>query len=113
MAADRRRRTATLATALAAVVLTAGLATGCDSADESLDCLQQADAMADVIAGGLTGRRLDEVDITTGDDKVGRAVDELNRAIEDYNQAVLDGDTHPDAGRIDAAAEEFRDVCAS
>ncbi|MGW6906335.1 hypothetical protein [Streptomyces sp. NPDC054940] len=115
MAADRRRRTATLATALAAAVLTAGLVTGCDSTDKARGCLRQADAMADVIADGLTGKRIDEVDIdiTTDDDRVSKAADELNRAIEDYNRAVLHGDTHPDAGRIDAAAKEFRDVCAS
>lgn len=113
MAAERRRRTATLATALATVVLTAGLVTGCDSADRSLGCLRQADAMADVIADGLTGKRLDEIDITTDDDRVGKAVDDLNRAIEDYNKAVLNGDTDPDAARIDAAAAELRDVCTS
>ncbi|MFI5552653.1 hypothetical protein [Streptomyces sp. NPDC051738] len=113
MAADHRRRTAVLATALVTVALTAGLLTGCDSADKSLNCLHQADAMADVIADGLTGKRLDEIDVTTDDDRVGKAVDDLNRAIEDYNKAVLNGDTDPDAGRIDAAAEELRDVCAS
>ncbi|MDF3144756.1 MULTISPECIES: hypothetical protein [unclassified Streptomyces] len=114
MAADRRRRPAArasvLASALAAVALTTGLATGCDPADKSLgDCLQQAD----VIADSLKGRHLDEIDITTDDDKVGPAVDDLNQAIEDYNEAVLNGDTDPDSSRIDDAAEELRDVCAS
>ncbi|KAF5992835.1 hypothetical protein [Streptomyces sp. WAC00263] len=49
MAADRRRgrRVATLATTLAAVALTAGLATGCDGVDNSLDCLKNADTIAD------------------------------------------------------------------
>ncbi|WP_369172652.1 hypothetical protein AB5J49_33850 [Streptomyces sp. R28] len=110
MAADRPRRTAALASALAAVALTAGLVTGCDPADKSLgDCLQQAD----VIADSLKGERLDEIDVTTDDDKVGHAVDDLNQAIEDYNKAVLNGDTDPDSSRIDAAAEELRDVCMS
>jgi hypothetical protein len=62
---------------------------------------------------GRLGKRLDEIDVTTDDDRVGKAVDDLNRAIEDYNKAVLNGDTDPDASRIDAAAEELRDVCAS
>lgn len=80
MAADRRRRTATLAAALTAVALTAGLVTGCDPDDKSLgDCLQQTD----VIADALKGKRLDEIDITTDDDKVDKAVDDLNQAIED------------------------------
>ena len=110
MAADRRRRTATFAAALAAVALTAGLVTGCDPDDRSFgDCLRQAD----VITDALQGKQLDEIDITTDDDRVGRAADDLNQAIEDYNRAVLNGDTDPDSSRVDAAAEELRDVCAS
>ncbi|KUL26153.1 hypothetical protein [Streptomyces regalis] len=66
-----------------------------------------------MIAGSLRGERVDEIDLTTDDDKVGKAVDDLNQAIEDYNKAVLNGDTDPDPRRIDAAAEELRDVCTS
>ncbi len=58
MAADRRRgrRVATLATTLAAIALTAGLATGCDGVDNSLDCLQYADTIADSLGGHQRGR---------------------------------------------------------
>ncbi|MFE5817275.1 hypothetical protein ACFQ6S_28245 [Streptomyces sp. NPDC056479] len=66
-----------------------------------------------MIAGGPKGERIDEIDITTDYDEVGRAVDELNRAVEEYNEAFLDRDRHPYSGRIDAAAKELRDVCAS
>src|SRR4051812_18044914 len=45
----RRRRITVIATAVAAVALTAGLATGCDpdSFDDSLNCLQNADTITD------------------------------------------------------------------
>ncbi|MEU1168165.1 hypothetical protein ABZ372_51465, partial [Streptomyces sp. NPDC005921] len=48
MAVDRRRRFTVLATTAAAVALTAALATGCDPGD-SLDCLTNADSIADSI----------------------------------------------------------------
>ena len=39
--------------------------------------------------------------------------DDLNDAIKDCNKAIRDGDTNPDSGRIDAAADELTDVCTS
>jgi hypothetical protein len=95
MAANRRRgrRIAALATTVAAVTLTAGLLTGCENTDDALDCLTNNN--------------------DTDDSKVDKAVDDLNKAIEDYNSSVLDGDTDPDSSRIDAAANELKDVCAS
>ncbi|MGQ4387724.1 hypothetical protein [Streptomyces sp. SAS_270] len=133
----RRRRTPVIATALAAVALTAGLVTGCDpdSFDDSLNCLHNSDTIADSLKAiheaGLdaakdptrTDESIDTIDKnldkiadgteSTDDDKVDKAVDDLDDAIADYNKAVLNGDTHPDSGRIDAAADELRNVCTS
>ncbi|TRO61636.1 hypothetical protein [Streptomyces sp. IB201691-2A2] len=140
MAANRRpaRRTVTVVTTLAAVTLAAGLLTGCedDDLDNSLSCLRNADPIADSLkaiheAGAdavkdptrtdasidTIEKNLDRInDRTDGDrtdDKVGKAVDDLNDAIKDYNKAILDGETSPDSGRIDAAADELTDVCTS
>ncbi len=68
---------------------------------------------ADVISGAAQGERLDEVEVSTDDDEVGRAVDDPNQAIEDRDRAVLNADTDPSSGRVDAAAEGSRDVCVS
>lgn len=139
MTADRRpRRRTAVATAVAAVILTTGLATGCDdvdgsTADSSLDCLQNAGTIADnlkaIHEAGLDAAKdperteesidtieknldkIDNVDGGTADDKVGKAVDDLKDAIADYNKAILDGDTTPDASRIDAAADALKNVC--
>lgn len=142
MAANRRpvpvRRTAVVVT-LAAVTLAAGLLTGCEDDDlgNSLSCLKNADTIADSLKAihevgadavkdptrtdssiDTIEKNLDRINDRTGgdrtdDDKVGKAVDDLNDAIKDYNQAILDGDTSPDSGRIDAAADELTDVCTS
>ncbi|MFG2343885.1 hypothetical protein [Streptomyces phaeochromogenes] len=135
----RARRTVTVVTALAAVTLAAGLLTGCedDDLDNSLSCLKNADTIADSLkaiheAGAdavkdptrtdssidTIEKNLDRINDrtdgdSTNDDKVGKAVDDLNDAIKDYNRAILDGDTSPDSGRIDAAADELTDVCTS
>ncbi|MCX5605431.1 hypothetical protein OOK29_45670 [Streptomyces phaeochromogenes] len=143
MAANRRpvpaRRTVAVVTTLAAVTLAAGLLTGCedDDLDNSLSCLKNADTIADSLkaiheAGAdavkdptrtdssidTIEKNLDRINDRTGGDstddgKVGKAVDDLNDAIKDYNKAILDGDTSPDSGRIDAAADELTDVCTS
>ncbi|MEW1777099.1 hypothetical protein [Streptomyces sp. NPDC086777] len=129
MAVGRHRRTATLATVAAAVVLTAALVTACNP-DSSLDCLTEADSVADrVTAVGRAGAdtlgdpaRTAETITTvesdprrikdrTDDGEVGRAVDDLDRAVRDCNEAVLDGDTDPDPGRIDAAAHRLQELC--
>ncbi|MDV7218297.1 hypothetical protein [Streptomyces prunicolor] len=97
MTTNRRRvrRTATLATTAAAVALTAGLLTACDPTDtadtsgasrvsDSLNCLRNWNTVSDSL-----------------------------KAISDYNKSILNGDTHPDAGKIDATAEKLKNVCAS
>ncbi|MGW3425874.1 hypothetical protein [Streptomyces phaeochromogenes] len=127
------------AVALAAGLLT-GCEDG--DLDNSLSCLKNADTIADSLkaiheAGAdavkdptwtdssidTIEKNLDRInDSADGDktnadktnaDKVGKAVDDLNDAIKDYNKAILDGDTSPDSGRIDAAADELTDVCTS
>ncbi|GAA4007320.1 hypothetical protein OG252_22255 [Streptomyces sp. NBC_01352] len=130
----RRRRVTTLATAVAGVVLTVGLATACDpdDFDNSLGCLSNADTISDSLkeiheAGwdaakdpsrtdesiDTIEKNLDKINDDTDDNKVDKAADDLNQAIKDYNKAILDGDTNPDTSEIDAAADELKDVCTS
>ncbi|MFG2729100.1 hypothetical protein [Streptomyces canus] len=61
-------------------------------------------------------KNVDEINKARDDSaggKVDKAVKDLDQAIEDYNKSILDGDTHPDTTRIDAAADRLKDVCAS
>ncbi|MES5817351.1 hypothetical protein [Streptomyces sp. RG80] len=134
MAANRRRgrRIAAIATTVAAVTLTAGLLTGCEDTDKAINCLGNADTIADSLkaiheAGwdaakdpsrtdesiDTIEKNLDKINDDTDDSKVDQAVADLDKAIKDYNQAILDGDTDPDSSRIDAAASALTDVCTS
>jgi len=133
MAVNRRRRTATLATAMAAVALTAGLVTGCnpDGVHNSLDCVRSYDTIADSLkaihqAGQDAAsdpsrteesmktieKNLAKIGADSDDGKVDKAVDDLNRAVADYDKAVLNGE-NPDSTKIDKAAGELKDVCTS
>jgi hypothetical protein len=133
----RRRRSLAVVTALTAVALTAVLVTGCDpdDVDNSLDCVSNADTIADSVkaiheAGwdavkdpskaeesiATIDKNLDEIDkvrADSDDSEVDRALEDLDKAIADYNRAILDGDMNPDAGRIDAAADRLKDLCTS
>lgn len=130
MAVDRRRRTTALATATAAIALTAALATACTPSDASPDCRAEAGSVADSItavdrvgadavkdpartAKAITTieNDLDKIKDRTDDGKVGRAADDLDKAVRDYNKAVLAGDTDPDPGRVDAAADRLSQLC--
>ncbi|WP_328982586.1 hypothetical protein [Streptomyces mirabilis] len=130
--ATARRRGRRVAATLATVALTAGLATGCDGVDNSLDCLQNADTIADSLKAineaGLDAakdpartdksietiyKNLDKIDDKTNDGKVDKAVDKLDKAVADYNIAILNGDTNPDSSKINDAAEELKNVCTS
>ncbi|MDQ0908423.1 hypothetical protein QFZ22_004408 [Streptomyces canus] len=135
--AMRPRSNLSVVTALTAVALTAVLATGCDphDVDNSLDCVSNADTIADSVkaiheAGwdavkdpsktdesiATIDKNVDEINKARGDaadSKVDKAVKDLDKAIEDYNKSILDGDTHPDSGKIDAAADRLKDVCTS
>ncbi len=128
----RGRRTAAIATAVAAVTLTAGLLTGCEDLDNSLGCLSNADSISDSIkaineAGwdavkdpsktddsiDTIDKNLDKINKETDDNEVDKAADDLGKAIDDYNKSILNGDTTPDSSRIDAAADKLKDVCTS
>jgi hypothetical protein len=132
MPANRRRgrRTAAIATAVAAVTLAAGLLTGCDSNDNALDCFKNAGTIASSLKAiheaGLDAtndptqtddsidtinKNLDKINDGTDDGKVDKAVDKLSKALKDYNKAILNGDRNPDAGKIRDAADELADVC--
>jgi hypothetical protein len=137
MTATRRRRirrTATLAGTAAALALTAGLLTACDPTDtsNSLDCLQNwntiSDSLKAIHEAGVNAakdptrtdesiatidKNLDKIDAKSDDSKVNKAADDLNKAISDYNKSILNGDTNPDSSKIDAAANELKDVCTS
>lgn len=135
MPANRRRgrRTAAIATVLAAVTLTAGLVTGCDKKiDSSWGCFQNAGTITDSLQAiheaGLDAaddptrtnadiriidKNLARIGDKTDNDKVNKAVDSLNKAIADYNKAILNGDTNPDTSEINNAADELRNVCWS
>ncbi|MFD8818370.1 hypothetical protein ACFV23_44500, partial [Streptomyces sp. NPDC059627] len=131
MTARRHHRVTAVATAAAAVALTATLAAGCQF-DDQLDCVSSADTIADSVtaihrAGAdaiedptrtqksidTIEKNLDKIndktDDKTDDNKVGDAVDDLNKAVADYNKAILDGDTDPDSSKIDAAADRLKD----
>ncbi|MFF7274725.1 hypothetical protein [Streptomyces griseorubiginosus] len=133
----RRRRSLTVVTALSAVSLAVVLVTGCDpdDVDNSLDCVSNADTIADSVkaiheAGwdavkdpsrtdeaiatiDKNADRINEIQDDSGDGEVDRAVKDLDKAIGDYNTAILNGDTDPDTGRIDAAAARLKDLCTS
>ncbi|KUN85363.1 hypothetical protein [Streptomyces griseoruber] len=125
-----RRRTAVIASAVAALALTTGLLTGCEFGD-TVDCLSNADDITDSITAinkagadaiedpsktedslATIEKNLDKINDRSDDGKVDKAVDKLNRAIEDYNRDILDGRT-PDSSAVDKASAELRDVCAS
>lgn len=132
-----RRPSLTVVTALTAVALTAVLVTGCDpdDVDNSLDCVSNADTIADSVkaiheAGwnavkdpsrteesiAAIDRNVDAINkvrADSDDSEVDKAVKDLDQAVEDYNRSVLDGDTNPDTGKIDAAADRLKDLCTS
>jgi hypothetical protein len=116
MPSNRRRgcrRIAAIATAVAAVTLTAGLLTGCEDLDSSLDCLGNADSISDSVKA-IHEAGWDAVkDPSKTDDSIDTIDKNLDKAIDDYNKSILNGDTTPDSSKIDAAADRLRDVCTS
>ncbi|MDX2606448.1 hypothetical protein PV379_17075 [Streptomyces caniscabiei] len=132
MAASRRRRMTTIAGAVAAVALTAGLTTGCDAVNKALDCVQTADAIArsvdDLQQAVQTAaddptqleeslasidKNLDDIGDKTDNADVNKAVDSLQKAVTDTQTAVENGDTTPDISGITDAAGELTKVCTS
>src|ERR1041385_8337494 len=102
MAASRRRRMTTIAGAVAAVALTAGLTTGCDAVNKARDCVQTADAIARSVDDlqqavqnaaddptqleeslASIDKNLDEIGDKTDNADVNKAVDSLQKAVTD------------------------------
>ncbi|MGW2518127.1 hypothetical protein ACWC09_14120 [Streptomyces sp. NPDC001617] len=127
----RRRTTVTLA-AVAAVALTAGLATGCDAVDKALDCVQTADAIADSVTNlqqavenasndptqlddslAAIDKNLDKIGDKTDNADVNKAVDDLDKAVSNVRTAIKNGDNTPDVSPVTDAAGELTKVCTS
>ncbi|MFJ9631555.1 hypothetical protein ACIRU8_27965 [Streptomyces sp. NPDC101175] len=135
-----RRRTTTLTLTVAALALTTGLLTACDPTDtsdasDSLSCLKSwstiTDSLKSIHDTGVAAaedpsdrsksdkaietleKNVSKIGSGSDDSKVDKAVDDLDKAISDYNKSILNGDTHPDSSKIDAAADKLKDVCTS
>ncbi|MGC0340404.1 hypothetical protein [Streptomyces sp. SLBN-8D4] len=132
MAASRRRRSRriTIAAAVAAVALTAGLTTGCDAVSKALDCVQTAEAVADSVTDlqqavenasndptqideslAAIDQNLDEIGDKTDNADVNKAVDDLGAAVTNVRTAVKNGDETPDLSPVTDAAGELTKVC--
>ncbi|MFJ3287753.1 hypothetical protein ACIPMW_21055 [Streptomyces sp. NPDC086669] len=132
MATSRRRRSriATVAAAVAALALTAGLTTGCDAVGKAMDCVRTADAIADSVTElqqavenasndptqleeSLTSidKNLGEIGDQTDDADVNKAVDDLQKAVTNVRDAVKNGDETPDISPVTDAAGELTKVC--
>ncbi|MBE1597635.1 phage shock protein A [Streptomyces stelliscabiei] len=122
----------TIAGAVAAVALTAGLTTGCDAVNKALDCVQTADAIARSVDDlqqavqnaaddptqleeslASIDKNLDEIGDKTDNTDVNKAVDSLQKAVTDTRTAVENGDATPDISGITDAAGELTKVCTS
>ncbi|MGW0833475.1 hypothetical protein [Streptomyces prunicolor] len=135
-AASRRslssRRRIAIAATVAAIGLTAGLATGCDAVDKALDCVQTADTIADSVTGlqqavenaandptqtdqslNSIEKDLDKIGDKTDDADVNKAVDDLSTAVDNVRTAVKNGDDTPDISPVTDAAGELTKVCTS
>ncbi|SED67844.1 hypothetical protein SAMN05216489_04100 [Streptomyces sp. 3213] len=135
MAAASRRRSRSriaVATTVAVIGLTAGLATGCDAVDKAIDCVQTADTIADSVTGlqqavenaandpTQTDQSLNSIekDLAKIGDKtdnadVNKAVDSLEKAVDNVRTAVKNGDNTPDISPVTDAAGELTKVCTS
>ncbi|MFG2782386.1 hypothetical protein ACGFY7_31640 [Streptomyces prunicolor] len=135
-AASRRsrssRRRIAIAATVAAIGLTAGLATGCDAVDKALDCVQTADTIADSVTGlqqaventandptqtdeslNSIEKDLDKIGDKTDNADVNKAVDDLSKAVDNVRTAVKNGDDTPDISPVTDAAGELTKVCTS
>ena len=134
MAASRRprrgRRTTAMATAVAAVALTAGLTTGCDAVNKALDCVQTAEAIADSVTdlqqavenASNDPTQIDESlqSIDQNHDKIGnrtdnadldKATEDMHKALTEVRAAIKNGDQTPDISGVTDAAGELTKVC--
>ncbi|WP_019065906.1 hypothetical protein [Streptomyces hokutonensis] len=132
MAAASRRSRIVVATTVAVIALTTGLATGCDAVDKAIDCVQTADTIADSVTGlqqavenaandptqtdqslNSIEKDLDKIGDKTDNADVNKAVDSLEKAVDNVRTAVKNGDNTPDISPVTDAAGELTKVCTS
>ncbi|MDI3407973.1 hypothetical protein [Streptomyces cavernicola] len=128
--APRRRSTARIALATAAVALVAPLAIGCSAVDTALDCVRTADAIAKSAADLQQAvesaadnpleaeKALDQIDKNLGEigDKtdnadVGKAVDDLSKSVDEVRKSIENGDPTPDVSGVTDATGELTKAC--
>ncbi|AZQ35044.1 hypothetical protein EJ357_17385 [Streptomyces cyaneochromogenes] len=134
MATSRRRRSriAIAAAAVAAVVLTTGLTTGCDAVNKALDCVQTAEAIADSVTElqqavedasndptklqesiDTIGENLDKIGSKTDDADLDKATEDMRAALIQLQGDIQNGDKSPDISGVTDAAGELTKVCTS
>ncbi|MCL8012711.1 hypothetical protein [Streptomyces sp. AS02] len=134
MATSRRRRSriAIAAAAVAAVVLTTGLTTGCDAVNKALDCVQTAEAIADSVTElqqavedasndptklqesiDTIGENLDKIGSKTDDADLDKATEDMRAALVQLQGDIQNGDKTPDISAVTDAAGELTKVCTS
>jgi hypothetical protein len=115
---------------VAAVALTAGLATGCDAVNKALDCVQTAEAIADSVTDlqqavenasndptqideslDSIDQNLDEIGDKTDNADLDKATEDMRRALTEVQTAVKNGDETPDISGVTDAAGELTKVC--
>ncbi|MFF2526038.1 hypothetical protein [Streptomyces liangshanensis] len=123
----RHRRTALAA---AAAMLTVSAVAGCGALDKALDCVQTAEAISDSVGNlqqaisdagddplkiddALRGidNELDNLNDTTDNADLSKAVDQLSDGVDNVRTAVKDGDNSPDLTPITDAATEIGKIC--
>ncbi|MDX3375225.1 hypothetical protein PV390_12530 [Streptomyces sp. ME02-6991-2A] len=128
MASRRHQR---LALATAATLLTLTTAVGCAGLDKALDCVRTADAVATSV-GNLQravssaseditqasealddiDRELKNLDDTTDNADLSKAVDDLQAGVAGVRQSIESGDATPDITPVTNAATEIGKVCS-
>ncbi|MEV4881310.1 hypothetical protein [Streptomyces cyaneofuscatus] len=128
MASRRHQR---LALATAATLLTLTTAVGCAGLDKALDCVRTADAVATSV-GNLQravssaseditqasealddiDRELKNLDDTTDNADLSKAVDDLQAGVKSVRESIERGDATPDITPVTNAATEIGKVCS-
>ncbi|MEV7670655.1 hypothetical protein [Streptomyces sp. NPDC088752] len=122
------KRRLALAVATAATLTT--VLSGCSALDTALDCVRTADAIATSVSNlqqavssasndptrieeALTSisTELGNLENTTDDADLSKAVDDLTKGVDSVRAAVKNGDTTPDITPITDAAGEVTKVC--
>ncbi|MFF5635080.1 hypothetical protein [Streptomyces sp. NPDC012825] len=122
------KRRLALAVATAATLTT--VLSGCSALDTAMDCVRTADAIATSVGNlqqavsnasndptqieeALTSitTELNNLENTTDNADLSKAVDDLTKGVESVRTAVRNGDTTPDIAPITDAAGEVTKVC--